>query len=117
MKNSELVHETVQSFNEYLTKLPKGCHDIAELLRTNNIPEALISIMNFTEGAIWLVQANDLLVKNGVIYNLKSSKINEYLNEINTGLEIQDYVLVADIFEYEIAPFFEGTAGIEGFES
>lgn len=116
MENQEIIIETINSFNEYLIKLPNGCNAIASLLRANNIPEALISIMNFTEGAMWLVKANDLLLKNGIEYNLQSDKINDFLNEINTGLQIQDYVLVADIFEYEISPFFEEREGIKGFE-
>lgn len=116
MDNQELIIDTINSFNEYLLKLPKGCNEIANLLRVNNIPEALISIMNFTEGTMWLVKVNDLLIKSGVEYNLQSDRINDFLNEINTGLQIQDYVLVADIFEYEIAPFFEESEGIKGLE-
>ncbi|RKJ59659.1 hypothetical protein D7X33_29385 [Butyricicoccus sp. 1XD8-22] len=114
---NELVMETTQSFNEYLKKLPKGCRTISHLLRVNNIPEALTNILHFSEGAMWLIQTNELLNQNGVYYSIQTEQINNFLNEINNGLEIQDYVLVADIFEYEIAPFFEDTERIRGIES
>ena len=48
-----------------------------------------------------------LLIQNNVKVDFDISKINEYLEEINDGLEKQDYLLVADIFEYEIVPYFE----------
>lgn len=103
----KVVIEVIDTYNEYIQKVPAGSMIISELLREDRVVEALNSIKNFTEGVIWLVEANELLNKNGVNGELNIEKINEYLNEINEGLTIQDYSLVADLFEYEIAPFFE----------
>ena len=57
-----------------------------------------------------------LLNENGLEVLFEVEKIHEFLNEMNDGLEIQDYVLVADMFEYEIAPFFEQAPLIKGIE-
>jgi len=103
----KLIKETIESYNEYLLKLPLGCQEIADNIRTDNLSGALKSILEFSEGAGWLINANVLLEKNSFSNPLNPEKINEFLTEINTGLEIQDYVLVADMFEYEIKPFFE----------
>jgi len=103
----ELIKETIDSYNEYLLKLPLGCQKIADDIRTDNLSEALKGILEFSEGAGWLIDANVLLERNSISNALNVEKINEFLNEVNTGLEIHDFVLVADMFEYEIKPFFE----------
>lgn len=108
-----MLHETIESYNIYLKKLPAGCQKIADDLRGNQISESLRQIIDFTGGVKWLSGASDLFQKNGLKVDLKTEKINEFLQEINHGLEIQDYVLVADMFEYEIQPFFEESQAIE----
>ncbi|MGE8033502.1 hypothetical protein [Lysinibacillus sp. NPDC093692] len=111
------VMEVVNSYNEYILKVSSGSIQIAEHLRKDEVPEAMQMILQFSEGMGWLVEASDLLSKNKVTVNLPVEQIHEFLNEINSGLELQDYVLVADMFEYEIAPFFEQLSPIEGFEN
>ncbi|MEK4244731.1 hypothetical protein MKZ20_05215 [Psychrobacillus sp. FSL K6-2684] len=103
----ELIKETIESYNEYLLKLPSGCQKIADNIRTDNLSVALKGILEFSEGAAWLIDANVLLERNSFPNTLNPEKINEFLNEVNSGLEIQDFVLVADMFEYEIKTFFE----------
>lgn len=110
------IIEVVESYNAYIQNVAPGSLQIAEHLRKDEVQEALQMILQFSEGMGWLVQASDLLSQNNVKVNLQVEKIHEFLNEINTGLEIQDYVLVADMFEYEIAPFFEQATQVEGIE-
>ena len=110
------INEVVESYNEYIKNIAPGSLQIAEHLRKDEIQEAFQMILQFSEGMSWLVQANDLLNQNDVKVTLEVEQIHEFLNEINSGLEIQDYVLVADMFEYEIAPFFEQASQIEGIE-
>lgn len=74
--------------------------------KKNDIPQALQSILHFSEGASWLTTASDLLSKNNILVRFEVERVHEFLEEVNNGLSIQDYVLVADMFEYEIAPFF-----------
>lgn len=112
---NELV-EVVESYNSYIKNIAPGSVQIAEHLRKDEIQDALQLILQFSEGMSWLVEASDFLVQNGMNNNLDVTKIHEFLNEINSGLEIQDYVLVADMFEYEIAPFFEQVTEVEGIE-
>lgn len=112
---NELI-EVVESYNSYIKNIAPGSVQIAEDLRKDEIQDALQLILQFSEGMSWLVEASDLLVQNGINNNLDVTQIHEFLHEINSGLEIQDYVLVADMFEYEIAPFFEQITEIEGIE-
>lgn len=107
---NDLLKETMESYNRYISGLSSGCQLIADLIREDRIQEALRSILQFSEGMAWIVDANRLLTENGQSNQLNPEKIHEFLEEINSGLEIQDYVIVADMFEYEIKPFFEDCA-------
>lgn len=109
----DILKETIGSYNEYVGKLPVGSRIIAEKIREDQITEALNSIKDFTEGVMWLIDASNLIEKNGVTIYLDINPILSYLNEINDGLQIQDYNLVADLFEYEIAPFFSDLQAID----
>lgn len=108
------VFEVIESYNEYIVKIPQGAVYIANSLREDKLNEALLTIKDFSEGLVWLSDAANLLRKNNVEVSLNIEKIHDFLNEINDGLEIQDFMLVADLFEYEIAPFFQGLKLVEG---
>lgn len=103
----ELLQDTLESYKEYIEKIPGGATYIATSMREDRIQDALKSIQDFSEGLIWLADVNQLIKKNGVRIELNINQIFVYLQEVNEGLENQDYLLVADLFEYEIAPFFE----------
>ncbi|MDN4492202.1 hypothetical protein [Ureibacillus aquaedulcis] len=103
---NNVLFETVDSYNEYLKKLPEGCVAIANKFRNDQIQEALLNVKDFSEGVIWLSEAAEILKKNKVDVKSNIVKIHEFLIEINEALQIQDYYLVADLFEYEIADFF-----------
>lgn len=103
----DLLQETLESYKSYIYKIPAGAIYIATSMREDRIQDALKEIRNFSEGLLWLTDANQLINKNGVEIELNINQIFEFLTEINEGLESQDYLLVADLFEYEIAPFFE----------
>lgn len=104
---TDLIVETIESYNEYLGKLPDGCLLIAENLREGQVQVALNNIKDFSEGLVWLVDAGGLLKNNDIEVTLSVERVHEFLNEINNALEIQDYNLVADLFEYELVEFFK----------
>ncbi|WP_431811461.1 hypothetical protein [Lysinibacillus sp. FW12] len=99
--------EIVDEYYKYVAKIPAGLQYIADNLRANNVTTALNEIMNFSEGITWIKQMEEILINQGVNTNLNKHQLEDYLNLINEGLEKQDFVLVADIFEYEVLPYFE----------
>lgn len=101
--NNEL-EEVKEQYYSYIEKIPQGADYIVNNLREDNLEKALLTINDFAEGIMWLITMADILSTDIVNVN----KIKEYLLEINEGLELQDFVLVADLFEYEIKPYFEG---------
>lgn len=110
------LSEVIESYNEYLGNIARGIAYISDCLREDKVNEGLIAIKDFSEGILWLSNASELMKKNGVLAELGIGQLQEFLIEINDGLEKQDYVLVADLFEYEIAPFFEQVSLAERLE-
>lgn len=104
---NEMIQESLESYKSYAVNLPNGCQKIADYLREDAIVEAGTTIAQFSEGLSWLVDMNKLLYQHDLLPQLAESRIYEFLNEINNGLEIQDFVIVADMFEYEIKPFLQ----------
>ncbi|KPN97422.1 hypothetical protein [Lysinibacillus sp. ZYM-1] len=104
---NEMILDIINSYNGYLEKIPQGCESIIKKAKSEVPLEAMQLISQFTEGVDWLVQVNEKLASLGYENPLYVMKIHEYLEEINKGLEIQDFLRVADIFEYEIKPYFE----------
>lgn len=93
-------------YAEYIKRVPQGCVFIADALREDRIDDALKGIHDFSEGVLWLSHISQLLQKENINVKLDIKKIQQYLIEINEGLIKQDYVVVADMFEYEVEPFF-----------
>lgn len=106
MKEQTQIYELIDSYNEYLSKIPNGINQIVEFLRDGNIESAIELILQLTEGIQWLNDANLIFQRFGYSTQFEQEMLNGYLNSINEGLQIQDYILVADLLEYEIEPFF-----------
>lgn len=104
---NKMIQESMESYKEYAAKLPGGCQQIADHLRSDSVLVAIDMIRQFSEGVTWLTDMNTILHNNNAILPLETSRIFEFLEEVNNGLGIQDYVIVADMFEYELQPFFE----------
>ncbi|MFS0817756.1 hypothetical protein ABC382_12290 [Lysinibacillus sp. 1P01SD] len=101
------ILDIIDTYNQYIQKVPRGAMYIVENFRNENINAALNAVSDFSEGTLWLSEISTLLNSNQVSVIFDVTKINDFLIEINEGLNKQDYLLVADIFEYEIIPFFE----------
>jgi hypothetical protein len=102
-----LLLETQNSYNEYIEKVADGCQYIADKIREGNLPKAMTAIIDFSDGMSWILEVERHMLENEYVIESKSTVAYEHLKEINESLERQDYVFVADLFEYEIKPLFE----------
>lgn len=100
------IDEIILTYNMYIKKVPNGCQVIVNKLRANTIENAMLDITDFTDGIEWIFRVNAYLSDVDNVPNIPKAKIDEFLKEVNLGLEYQDYFVVADIFEYEIIPLF-----------
>lgn len=101
------LKDVILTYNNYISNLPLGIKALTEKIREDNFSEALVDIKHFSEGMMWIVQAGELITKNNGFASIDVNRISSFLVEINEGLDLQDYTLVADIFEYELIPFCE----------
>ncbi|BBW97634.1 MULTISPECIES: hypothetical protein [Geobacillus] len=107
---TDLIYETQHSFYQYIERVAAGTQMIADYLREDKVGEAMQLITQFSEGVVWLTKVIALMQQHQYDIRINPNQINEFLLEINDGLERQDYIIVADMFEYEIKPFFEEAA-------
>ncbi|MFC4322486.1 hypothetical protein [Litchfieldia salsa] len=99
-----IINETVSSIKEYLPKVINATDDIAKLLQTDKEWEALNLIVAVTEGIEWCIEAvNKIQDLKGEVY-IDTMEISKILMEINEALAVRDFVLTADLFEYELTP-------------
>ena len=106
MSESITLEDLKSSYDEYIKKVPSGSISIAEELRKENM-DILKSIIDFSEGIEWLITVGGYLKDNAIEINLDKELLIDYLNNINEALIQEDFYLVADLFEYEIADYFE----------
>lgn len=102
-----LIEETLESLNEYLPKLIEGCKEVSRDLQTGNEAAALDKLPLVLEGLEWVTEAIGGIKNNGRSINVDEKALIPFLLDMEGALEIGDYVLVADLFEYEIAPILE----------
>ncbi len=104
MNIEQEINETQQNFYEYLPKLSNGATEISNLFRTEKLADAFSLIEQFVDGAEWILEVIRVMYNHGYSFETKVEKLTEFLGEIRDGLTRRDYVLVADLFEYEIEP-------------
>jgi uncharacterized protein Yka (UPF0111/DUF47 family) len=107
MSNQQLIHETLDSLQEFLPKIADTCLLIADQLRKDNESEAFQQIKEFIEAIDWSTQAIVGIRNLGYSLNVDTQEINEHLREVEEGLTVNDQVLIADLFEYEFHPKIE----------
>lgn len=103
---TNLIEETQNSYYEYISQISKGSLLICNKFREGDIAQATISILDLVEGLTWLLQVEEAMKEKNYKIQSATQIASEYLSEINEALSRQDYVFVADLFEYEISPIF-----------
>lgn len=103
----KLVSETIGSIIEYLPNLLEGCKVMIQDFQTGNEAAALDRLPLVLEGLQWVLDAIVGIKNNGHVLNCDEGILTVHLQEMAGALEIADYVLLADLFEYEIVPILE----------
>lgn len=102
--------EMKNTYYEYISKVGEGCQTISNNLRTGKLADAFQSIANFAEGLEWLLKVEEILANEGFHINSRILEATEFMTEINSAIEEQDFTLIADLFEYEIKPIFDSAS-------
>lgn len=103
----DIILETVSTLKEYLPRLIAASKKLPESLQSGNQLKAINELPEYFEGLQWVLSALVGLQKNGYFIEVSSSDLNSYLLEVEESIKSQDYVLMADLLEYEILPKLE----------
>ncbi|RXI45890.1 hypothetical protein DP145_00700 [Clostridium tetani] len=93
--------EVLETAKNYIDNLKKGIDSIFNYISEGKENDALSLIPDFAEGIEWLSQVL-ILTKDVHKKDLDMNELNDVLNEVVEAIENEDYILVGDLFKYEI---------------
>lgn len=109
---ARLVDQALTSCREFVPHVKQACIRTAEKLRSNDQAQAQNQFIETMEGCYWLVDtlkhvrgaskgANSL--KNLDQWTKCETQMAKVVREVVSAYEAKDYVLVADLLEYELS--------------
>ncbi len=118
-----IVERNIDNAEAYLEKFVPGLEKASDLYRTGNSQEASKFFLNIIDGIDWLSMVIDSVIEAKRLDIHKKAYTNQSLQErkeqllqlTNQALEAnknKDWVLLADLLEYEILPFYQNWAEI-----
>lgn len=102
-----LTKETLGSCREYIPRLIETVSAIACDIQSGAEAQGIRLMPAVFDGLQWLVEALQGLQQIGFSTGIDLQDITGCFEQLEKALEIRDYVLIADLFEYEIGPALE----------
>lgn len=98
--------DTLKTVSEYMVNLINGIEKAVECFQGGEERKGCELIFPITEGIQWM---SDALMVTKDIYkqDIDLKNINEKLNEILEAFENGDFILIGDLFQYELTPILE----------
>lgn len=93
--------EALETAKIYINNLKEAIDKIYNYISEGRENDALVLIPNFTEGIEWLSEVL-VLTKDVHKKDLNIDELNNILKEVIEAIENEDYILVGDLFKYEI---------------
>lgn len=114
----EVVGKNLDNAEDYLRKLIPGITRASELFRLESEQEATKFFLSIIDGIDWLTQVLDGILKvldldpaamliNGKTVKDRQSHLIRLTSQLLEANQNRDWILVADLLEYEIAPYYE----------
>jgi hypothetical protein len=106
MDNAKAINELVDTAASYAGNLFNGLERTVNSLREDKVRTGLALFADAIEGIDWLTQSLSIVSTSGYDkFDIEPMK--NYLSEMLEASENMDYVLLADLIEYEILPLIE----------
>ncbi|NOH16436.1 hypothetical protein [Clostridium cochlearium] len=93
--------EALETAKNYINNLKQAIDKIYNYISEGKENNAIALIPSFTEGVEWVSQVL-VLTKDIHKKDLNISGLNDVLKEVVEAIENEDYILVGDLFKYEI---------------
>lgn len=112
----DLVATNLGNAQDYLKKLIPGFEQAADLFRTGNEQEANKYYLQILDGIDWFSQVVNIIMNpekgetagaNGVNLQDRQARLTALMSQMLEANKNQDWVLLADILEYELVPFYK----------
>jgi len=114
---SDMINKNVENADAYLIRLIPGIEKSVELFRMGNEQEANKFFINIIDGIDWLSQVLDMIltakaISPDTVFDGKSiqdrrASLMDLTQQMVDANKNQDWVLLADILEYEILPYYQ----------
>ena len=114
----DLVATNLANALDYLKKLIPGCEQAADLFRAGNEQEANKYYLQILDGIDWFSQVVSVIMSpdegetelpdtDDESLEVRQKKLTDLMSQMLEANENQDWVLLADILEYEMVPFYK----------
>ena len=110
----DLMANNLSNAKEYLEKLIPGFQKAADLFRMGNEQEAHKFYLQILDGIDWISQVVQTVVNSrnkeleGQDLKDRQERLTGLMTQMLEANQNQDWVLLADLLEYEMIPFYEG---------
>lgn len=114
---SDIINKNVDNADAYLIRLIPGIEKSVELFRMGNEQEANKFFINIIDGIDWLSQVLDMIltakaISPDTVFDGKSiqdrqASLVDLTQQMVDANKNQDWVLLADLLEYEILPYYQ----------
>jgi hypothetical protein len=103
------ILDIYQEFYNYNNKLIPALEQVVEHLQQQAEDQALSLFIHCLEGIQWSLDVMILSrpYHKNMSFDVDAQKVQDILASLNESLENQDYVLMADILEYELIPLLK----------
>lgn len=95
--------EALVTANEYMNNLKNGVNMLVNYIQGGEENKGISLIPDIADGISWVVEVMKL-TKDVHKQEIDVLMIDEKLNEVVEAIENEDFILVGDLFEYEILP-------------
>ena len=106
MENKNEKIELLYNTREYIENVINAIEKMTDNFYKEENKEGCNLVARISEGLEWIIKAlrltNDIINLNDIL-----DEMTEKFNDIVEALENEDYILVADIFKYEIKVLLE----------
>lgn len=104
---SDIVNETIETLLEFIPRVISETKKTAEFFHTDREATGLKNMLELIEAYGWIIDAFNGIQQNGALTNIKVDEFKQLLLDIEQSMEIQDYIGVSDLLEYEISEILE----------
>ena len=114
----DLVATNLANALDYLKKLIPGCEQAADLFRAGNEQEANKYYLQILDGIEWFSQVVSVIMSpdegetklpdtDDESLEVRQKKLTDLMSQMLEANQNQDWVLLADLLEYEMVPFYK----------